>query len=117
MPDRAPGGFGGAFRRGMFAGQNASSGQVHGEPGGNVAFGSCVAPVENTKHTSQYEVVRLPRVPECLRFAAFKAACTDSSRPRVGRPSIERQCRFEPAGIGGHDLLHHGDEALLIGLA
>ena len=31
--------------------------------------------------------------------------------------SIDRNCRFEPAGIGGHDLLHHGDEALLIGLA
>ena len=31
--------------------------------------------------------------------------------------SIDRYCRFEPAGIGGHDLLHHGDETLLIGLA
>jgi hypothetical protein len=82
MPDRAPGG---AFRRGMFAGQNASSRQMYGDTGGNGTFGCCATPFENTKYASQYEVVRLPGVAECLRFAAFEAACTDSSRPLVVR--------------------------------
>jgi hypothetical protein len=116
MPDRAPGGFDGAFRRGMFAGQMRYPAKCMTVPEEMALSASVSRRWKNTKYTSQYALVRLPRgrVPA---FAAFEAACTDSSRPPVVRPSIDRQCRFEPAGIGGHDLLHHGDEALLIGLA
>ncbi len=41
----------------------------------------------------------------------LRQECTDSNR------SIDLGRRFEPVGVGRDDLLHHGNEALLISLA
>src|ERR1700733_5277941 len=59
---------------------DALFGQVHGDTGGNDAFGCRSTPFENAKYASQYDAARPPRVAGCVRFAAFEAACTDSSR-------------------------------------
>jgi hypothetical protein len=47
--------------------------------------------------------------------AAFEAGCTDNSRGMGGLTG--RRHRISVSGASGHDLLHHGYEALLVGLA
>ena len=68
MPDRAPGGFDGAFRRGMFAGQMRYPAKCMTVPEEMALSPPASRRWENTKYTSQYALVRLPRVAECLRL-------------------------------------------------
>jgi hypothetical protein len=71
---------------GMFAGQMRYSAKCMAIPEEMALSVPGPRRSKNAKYTSQYDVARPPRVAGCVRFAAFEAACTDSSRPLVVRP-------------------------------